>query len=157
MLESSISLSSMTKEDAHKLFIDFKNDKALFEREDDYKEYKYNSDEVDNYVSRQMNKGYILLSIIYNDDVIGEIRFKGIRDSSSEIGIILKNDKYKNHGIGSIAIKKALDYARNNLKLNKIYASILKTNKRSLHVFESLGFEYNDEDNHFIRLYKLID
>lgn len=52
MLEKSISLSSMTKEDAHKLFIDFKNDKSLFEREEDYKEYKYNSDEVDNYVSR---------------------------------------------------------------------------------------------------------
>ena len=71
MLEKSISLSSMTKEDAHKLFIDFKNDKSLFEREENYKEYKYNSDEVDNYVSRQTNKGYILLSINYNDDVIG--------------------------------------------------------------------------------------
>ncbi len=52
MLEKSISLSSITKEDTHKLFIDFKNDKSLFEREEDYKEYKYNSDEVDNYVSR---------------------------------------------------------------------------------------------------------
>lgn len=77
MLEKSISLSSITKEDTHKLFIDFKNDKSLFEREEDYKEYKYNSDEVDNYVSRQTNKGYILLSISYNGDVIGEIRFKG--------------------------------------------------------------------------------
>ena len=36
MLEKSISLSSMTKEDAHKLFIDFKDDKSLFEREEDY-------------------------------------------------------------------------------------------------------------------------
>ena len=39
MLEKSISLSSMTKEDAHKLFIDFKNDKSLFEREEVLKQY----------------------------------------------------------------------------------------------------------------------
>ena len=55
----------MTKEDAHKLFIDFKNDKSLFKKEEDYKEYKYSFDEVQNYVLNQMNKGYILLSIKY--------------------------------------------------------------------------------------------
>ena len=70
----------MTKEDAHKLFIDFKNDKSLFEREEDYKEYKYSFDEVDNYVLNQVNKGHILLSIKYNNDVIGEIRFKGVEN-----------------------------------------------------------------------------
>ena len=62
MLEKSILVSSMTKEDSHKLFIDFKNDKSLFKREEDYKEYKYSFDEIDNYVLNQVNKGYILLS-----------------------------------------------------------------------------------------------
>ena len=62
MLEKSIIVSSMTKEDAYKLFIDFKNDKSLFKREEDYKEYKYSFDEIDNYVLNQVNKGYILLS-----------------------------------------------------------------------------------------------
>ena len=62
MLEKSIIVSSMTKEDSHKLFIDFKNDKSLFKREEDYKEYKYSFDEIDNYVLNQVNKGYILLS-----------------------------------------------------------------------------------------------
>lgn len=47
MLEKSIIVSSMTKEDAHKLFIDFKNDKSLFKREEDYKEYKYSFDEIE--------------------------------------------------------------------------------------------------------------
>lgn len=98
----------MTKEDAHKLFIDFKNDKSLFEREEDYKEYKYNFDEVDNYVLRQTNKGHILLSIKYNDDVIGEIRFKGVENSCSEIGIILKSDGYKNKGMGNYCSFKGI-------------------------------------------------
>ena len=39
MLEKSISLSSMTKEGAHKLFIDFKNDKSLFESEEVLKQH----------------------------------------------------------------------------------------------------------------------
>ena len=153
MLEKSIIVSSMIKEDAHKLFIDFKNDKSLFEREEDYKEYKYNSDEVDNYVSRQTNKGYILLSIKYNDDVIGEIRFKGVENSCTEIGIILKSDEYKNKGIGTLALKKALEYAKYELKLTRIVASILKTNKRSQHIFNKMEFVLFDEDNHFYKYY----
>ena len=55
MLEKSISLSSMTKDDAHKLFIDFKNDKSLFEREDDYKEYKYSFDEDNHFYKYYIN------------------------------------------------------------------------------------------------------
>ena len=39
MLEKSIIVSSMTKQDAYKLFIDFKNDKSLFEREEVLKQY----------------------------------------------------------------------------------------------------------------------
>ena len=153
MLEKNISLTSMTKEDAHKLFIDFKNDKSLFEREEDYNEYKYSFDKVDNYVLNQTNKGYILLSIKYNDDVIGEIRFKGVENSFSEIGIILKSDEYNNKGIGTLALKKALEYAKYELKLTRIVASILKTNKRSQHIFNKTGFVLFDEDNHFYKYY----
>jgi RimJ/RimL family protein N-acetyltransferase len=144
----------MTKEDAHNLFSGFENDKSLFEQEEDYKEYRYDYDAVDNYISKQSKKGYILLSIIYKNDVIGEIRFKGIEDSCSEIGIVLKNDRYKNKGMGTIALSKALDYAKDILKLSKVIASILKTNKRSQHIFEKIGFIFYDEDDHFDKFYK---
>jgi len=154
--EENISLSPMTKEDAHNLFSDFENDKSLFEQAEDYKEYIYDYDVVDNYISKQLKKGYILLSIIYKNDVIGEIRFKGIEDSCSEIGIVLKNDRYKNKGIGTIALSKALDYAKDILKLNKVVAKILKTNKRSQHIFEKIGFVFYDEDEHFDKFYKNI-
>ena len=90
--------------------------------------------------------------ILYKDDVIGEIRFKGIEDSCSEIGIVLKNDRYKNKGMGTIALTKALDYAKDHLKINKIVAKILKTNKRSQHLFEKIGFVFYDEDEHFVNL-----
>ena len=149
-----IKLESMTTELAHKLFIDFKNDEMLFKDKKDFKEYVYDEIKVNNYVQNKEKDGYILLAILYKEDVIGEIRFKGIEDSCSEIGIILKNDRYKNKGIGTIALTKALDYAKDNLKLNKIVAKILKTNKRSLHIFEKIGFIFYDEDEHFDKFYK---
>jgi GNAT superfamily N-acetyltransferase len=112
--------------------------------------------QVNNYLQNKEKDGYILLAILYEDDVIGEIRFKGIEDSCSEIGIVLKNDRYKNKGMGTIALTKALDYAKDNLKLNKIVAKILKTNKRSQHIFEKIGFVFYDEDEHFDKFYKNI-
>ena len=151
-----IKLESMTTELAHKLFVDFKNDEMLFKDKKDFKEYVYDEIKVNNYVQNKEKDGYILLAILYKEDVIGEIRFKGIEDSCSEIGIILKNDRYKNKGIGTIALTKALEYAKDNLKLNKIVAKILKTNKRSQHLFEKIGFVFYDEDEHFDKFYKNI-
>lgn len=151
-----IKLESMTTELAHKLFIDFKNDEMLFKDKKDFKEYVYDEIKVNNYVQNKEKDGYILLAILYKEDVIGEIRFKGIEDSCFEIGIILKNDRYKNKGIGTIALTKALEYAKDNLKLNKIVAKILKTNKRSQHLFEKIGFVFYDEDEHFDKFYKNI-
>ena len=149
-----IRLEKMTTELAHKLFIDFKNDEMLFEDKKDFKEFIYDENQVNNYVQNKEKDGYILLAILYEDDVIGEIRFKGIEDSCSEIGIVLKNDRYKNKGMGTIALKKALDYAKDILKLNKVIASILKTDKRSQHIFEKIGFIFCDEDDHFDKFYK---
>ncbi len=149
-----IKLESMTTKLAHKLFVDFKNDEMLFEDKKDIKEFIYDETKVNNYIQNKEKDGYILLAILYKEDVIGEIRFKGIEDSCSEIGIVLKNDRYKNKGMGTIAISKALDYAKDILKLNKVVANILKTNKRSQHIFEKIGFIFYDEDDHFDKFYK---
>ncbi len=107
-----------------------------------------------NYLKKQKDKGYILLAIIYNDEVVGEIRFKNIESDSAEIGIILKNDQYKGKGIGTEAIFKALNYASDTLKLKRIKASILHNNKRSIHVFEKVGFIYEKSDDVFKYYYK---
>jgi RimJ/RimL family protein N-acetyltransferase len=149
-----IKLESMTTKLAHKLFVDFKNDEMLFEDKKDIKEFIYDETKVNNYIQNKEKDGYILLAILYKEDVIGEIRFKGIEDSCSEIGIVLKNDRYKNKGMGTIAISKALDYAKDILKLNKVIASILKTNKRSQYIFEKIGFIFYDGDDHFDKYYK---
>ena len=96
--EQYVKLIPMTKELAHKFFVDFKNDISLFDNKEDFKEYQYEKEKVDLYADTYKEKGYILLAIIYKDEVIGEIRFKNITEESAELGIILKNDNYKNRG-----------------------------------------------------------
>ena len=149
-----LELVPLTTELAHKLFMDFKNDTSLFKTKSDFKEYIYEKDEVDKYVQSKSAKGYILLAIMYKNDVIGEIRFKKVDNDLHEIGIVLKDDRYKNRGIGSIAIEKAIVYAKNVLKINRLEASILLNNKRSQHVFEKNGFECIKEDDTFTYFYK---
>ena len=65
----------------------------------------------------------------------------------------MKSDEYKNKVIGTLALKKALEYAKYELKLTRIVASILKTNKRSQHIFNKMGFVLFVEDNHFYKYY----
>ncbi|MGM9970633.1 MAG: GNAT family N-acetyltransferase [Anaeroplasma sp.] len=151
-----LELVPMTTELSHKLFIDFKNDKSLFKCDNDFKEYVYDKNKVDNYVSERVKKGYILLAIKYKDDVIGEIRFKKLNQDIYEIGIVLKSDRYKNKGIGTISIEKAIAYAKDVLKIKVLNASILLNNKRSQHVFEKNGFNYSKQDESFIYFYKII-
>lgn len=155
-MKEEFELNLMTTELAHKLFVDFKNDKSLFKNEEDFKEYVYEKDKVDNYVKERTCKGYILLALSYKNDVIGEVRFKKQEENSYEIGIVLKNDKYKNKGLGTIAIEKAAQYAMDVLRIKELTASILLNNKRSQHVFEKSGFKYLKEDESFVFLYKML-
>lgn len=150
-----ITLEKMTNEYAHALFCDFKNDYSLFRDKSEFQEYVYLKEKVNSYVNQKEKKGYILLAIKYKDDIIGEIRFKPLNLDTYELGIVLKDDKFKNKGIGTTAINKALLYAKKH-KINRIVVQILKNNQRSIHVFKNIGFEYDKEDNNFVYFVKII-
>lgn len=151
-----VKLIPMTRELAHKLFVDFKNDVSMFENKEFFKEYFYDKKNIDLYVDTKKEKGYVLLAITYKDEVIGEIRFKNISNESAELGIVLKNDECKNKGLGSYSLSKSLDYAKEVLRLKKILVSILPNNTRLIHVFEKIGFKEIKEDNNFIWFEKII-
>lgn len=151
-----VSITPMTTELAHKLFSGFEQDKALFANEKDFVPYVYVKENVDKYVESRRKKGNVLLAILINEEVIGEIRFKDfdMDRRSAELGIVLKCDRFKNRGLGTEAIRLAIDYAGNGLGLLTVTASVLKTNKRSLRVCEKTGFRYDREDDQFIYLEK---
>lgn len=150
-----LTLEKMTTKYAHELFKDFKNDYSLFKKETDFKEYFYSKEKVDSYVSKEEKEGYNLFAIKYKDEIIGEIRFKKLDFDVYELKIVLKDVKYKNKGIGTVAIDKALLYAKNqNIKI--VVVQILKNDQRSIHVFKNIGFKYDKEDNDFVYLAKNI-
>lgn len=61
---------------------------------------------------------------------IGELSFKRINREKNqcEFGIVLANDNYKGLGYGTEAIKLAIDYVFNTLKLKYIYADTMGSN-----------------------------
>lgn len=149
-----LELTEMTTSLAHQLFADFKNDISLFKNKNEFEEYHYDANQVDHYVESKTTKGHILLAILYDGDVIGEIRFKHFEKDCVELGVVIKDDKYKNKGLGSIAISQGLDYAKKHFSVGYVYVKILKENKRSLHVFKKLEFDFFKETDDFIYLKK---
>ena len=53
---------------------------------------------------------------------------------------VLKNDSYKNRGIGTKAEQLAIDYVFHELDIPVLYADTILTNERSQHVLEKAGF-----------------
>ncbi len=154
--EKEVKIANMNVEYAHKLFKDFKNDYSLFKNKKNFKEYVYSKEKIDSYVQKKNKEGYKLLAILYKEDVVGEIRLKEKSSNIYELGIVLKDDKYKNKGLGTVALKKGLKYAKDVLGIHSIIVEVLKTNERSIHVFKKLGFIYKDENDEFVYYSKLL-
>lgn len=82
---------------------------------------------------------------------IGEVSIKRIDyiKSRCELGIAIVNDNYKGLGYGTEAVELAIDYIFNTLKLKYIYADTMGSNIKMQKIFERLGFEFINSDEHF--------
>lgn len=56
------------------------------------------------------------------------------------VGILILNETERNKGIGSEALELLTTYAFDILDMKQLYANILEENKRSIHLFQKLGF-----------------
>ena len=66
------------------------------------------------------------------------------------MGIALKNSRYKDHGIGTLAEKLVIRYVFDELDIPTLYADSIKSNLRSRHVLEKAGFNFIREDKDFM-------
>ncbi|MBW3023161.1 GNAT family N-acetyltransferase [Candidatus Woesearchaeota archaeon] len=73
------------------------------------------------------------------EKAVGGIGLTGIDSEKCKIGYWL-GEKYWKQGIMSEALERVLDFAFNNLKLNKIEAEIFADNAASQKLAEKLGF-----------------
>ncbi|WBW96312.1 GNAT family N-acetyltransferase [Oceanirhabdus sp. W0125-5] len=96
------------------------------------------------YMNLQKEKGFSPYIVIIKDsnEVIGACGFNPAEDEH-EIELIYHfAEKYWGRGYATEAANGCINYVRENLKINKIVASISPGNSSSKKVLEKLGFEY---------------
>lgn len=149
-----IYLKPMTKSMYHEFFKEYENDIELYYNKSEFKPYVYSEEKVDNYISRQEKLKRKCFAIMLNDVIVGEVKLYNIKPHQATLGITMKNDKYKNLGYGTIAEKFVTKYAFDKLKVNKVIARCVVTNKRSRHVLQKVGFTQTSR-NKIYAYYKL--
>ncbi len=63
------------------------------------------------------------------------------KNNRAGVGILIKNAKDRNQGIGSEALELLINYAFFHLNLNQLYANIAAENEASLKLFTNFGFQ----------------
>lgn len=78
-----------------------------------------------------------------DDDYIGLTYFSKIDfvNKTSEWGIYIYPVSYQNKGFGHVILDMSIKYAKEVLKLNKLFLEVLKTNSRAIKLYESFGFK----------------
>jgi RimJ/RimL family protein N-acetyltransferase len=119
----------------------------------DPNEYVYDKERTDKNFDfiTEREEWYPVVGIFLPDGKpIGNLSFKRInRDKSQcELGIMLVNDKYKGKGYGTEALRLAIAYITDTLKLKHIYADTMGSNIRMQRIFNKLGFELVGREEH---------
>ncbi|HLA55955.1 MAG TPA: GNAT family protein [Flavobacterium sp.] len=63
------------------------------------------------------------------------------RNNRAGIGIMIKNETDRNHGVGSEALELLIKYSFSHLNLHQLFANIDSNNEASLSLFTKFGFQ----------------
>ena len=171
-----VRLAPMTPEMYGEYFKEYENDPDLYLDPEKYAPYEYSEERVARYIQRQADLNRITLAIICEEEIAGEIAGENVGETAGEvageivgeivikniepgreatIGLTLKNAGYKDRGIGTQAEKLAVQYIFRDLDIPVVYADTIRTNTRSQHVLEKVGFTLIREDEEF-KYYEII-
>jgi RimJ/RimL family protein N-acetyltransferase len=125
-----------------------------------YMEYKeYITSDMQKQWFRKINNDHNYYFIIeFNGEEIGMVNIKDINyeEKQGEEGIFIYNDAYLNSDIPFRTSLCCIDFGFDNLKLNKIKAHILKSNKRAISFNKMIGYKLSiDQENFNNQLYTL--
>ena len=100
---------------------------------------------------RQARQNERRFYILLEREPIGELVLKAIdaERRCCALGICLKNDRFKNHGYGTVAMRQALRYAFEIIGMETVLADSLLPNTRSQRSLQKAGFRFVSEDGHF--------
>lgn len=143
-------LVPMTPKMYHSFFMEYENDPDLEPDGTKHIPYVYSKEKVEDYIQRQSDLRRKTFAIMYGEEIAGEIIIKDIRDKeSAALGITMKNHNYKDCGLGTQVEKLAIQYVFHTLDIPVLFADSLRTNTRSQHVLEKVGYEMIGEDDDF--------
>lgn len=98
----------------------------------------------------------IAFIISCNEKYVGVTYFHSIdyKRKEAEWGIYIHDSSTRGFGIGKFVLKQCLEYLKNK-GFQKLYLSVLNSNKRAIALYKSFGFKflYNEETN-FEKYYK---
>ncbi|MBB1140434.1 GNAT family N-acetyltransferase [Myroides sp. WP-1] len=63
------------------------------------------------------------------------------KNSRAGVGIVIQNDENRAQGIGAQALELVLNYSREYLYLNQLYANIASDNQASIRLFAKFNFQ----------------
>ncbi|MDC7279882.1 GNAT family N-acetyltransferase [Butyrivibrio fibrisolvens] len=146
-----IRLQKMTRELCHELYKGWQNDDAIFMDMSMFKPFEYSPEKVDKYFDSKQEPTRILFAIMLEDKPIGEVQLKQIDfdNKECELSIHMQNDDFKCKGYGTEAERQAIQYAFDELGLEKVNADIIVKNTRSQHILDKLGFEFIKQEGDF--------
>ncbi len=121
MNHADVKLTPMTDEMYHSYFREYENDPDLYLPGQEYVHYVYSEEKAERYIQRQRDLGRVTLAILYGDEIAGEIIIRNIEE----------------HRCATMGIPV-------------LFADTVKTNTRSRHVLEKVGFAFLREGEDFI-------
>lgn len=145
MTDKLIKLLPYTSRKCHELYQNYLPDQLMT-----YDMFEYSKSKVDAYYEKKVkSKTRKYFAIDFAGVTIGEIQLKYISSDRrhATLSIILASDEFKGNGYGTEAIKLILDYAKNKLGLDVVYADAVHRNTRSQHVLEKIGFKHLRDDD----------
>ena len=86
---------------------------------------------------------FIIVDTDTNTDV-GSVYLRDIdrNNQKCEFGIFIGEESCRGKGIGAKASKLILDYAFNELELNRVFLRVFAKNERAIKSYENAGFKY---------------
>lgn len=119
------------KEDVKKFFIYQKE--ITKEAHHNWLETKVKSGEVEQFIIVEK----------YMERAIGSVYLQNIdyNHNKAEYGIFIGEEKLMGKGYGTIAAKRIIQYAFEELKLHRIYLRVYEENKRAIASYERAGFQ----------------
>lgn len=135
-----VELRVFTEDEYHTFFREYISDPIM-----DSSPFHYNREQISRsyaYNHRGFRDHYAHYGIFLDGKPIGSFQLKRIdeKQKSCEFGIILQNDKVKNKGIGTEAIRIGIKIAHERFGINTIIGDTMSRNKRMIHIFKKMGF-----------------